>query len=411
VATVAISAGAALPLTVSTRLALSGYQLTLRGQASIGRSRELAHLAGLANAGALDALAGDPVSLDLTAEGPWMAAQGPAPRLPSAGIAFAEAGSLPLPVRADSLTGTVILHDVNWKADYLANHVEISQATLHLGEGELRWDPVVFSYGPVKGTASLTLPAACDAPQSCLPTFQLQFGALNAAVLQAAFLGAHERSTLLSTLIDRLHSTAAPAWPRLEGTVKAESLTLGPVTLHEPSAAVSTLPNGAEFSAFTAGLLGGHIRGSGIFHASTSAQDKPTYSFEGQFEKLSPPEVGRLLGERWSGGAFDGNGKIELAGFTASDLAASAKGAFQFEWHHGAVSAASGVSMVPPALARFDRWTAGGEIASGHLTLNETLKENQVRHGDHSVPVQATVTLSDPPKVIFEAPKRSQAKR
>ncbi len=72
VATVAIPAGAAAPLTVSTRLLLSGYQLTVRGQASISRGRELARVAGFRNVAALDAITGDPVSVDLTAKGPWL---------------------------------------------------------------------------------------------------------------------------------------------------------------------------------------------------------------------------------------------------------------------------------------------------------------------------------------------------
>jgi len=72
-ATVAIPLGGASPLSVSARFALSGYRLTLRGQASIIRARELAHLAGFANAASLNALAGEPISLDLIADGPWMA--------------------------------------------------------------------------------------------------------------------------------------------------------------------------------------------------------------------------------------------------------------------------------------------------------------------------------------------------
>jgi len=72
----------------------------------------------------------------------------------------------------NSLTGTVTLRNANWKADFLASHVLISQATLHLDNTALRWDPVVFFYGPVKGTASLNLPASCDVAASCLPIFR-----------------------------------------------------------------------------------------------------------------------------------------------------------------------------------------------------------------------------------------------
>jgi len=59
VATMAVPAGGATPLTVTTRLAVSGYQVTVKGPAAIARARELAHLAGMADAGMLDGLAGD----------------------------------------------------------------------------------------------------------------------------------------------------------------------------------------------------------------------------------------------------------------------------------------------------------------------------------------------------------------
>jgi hypothetical protein len=249
------------------------------------------------------------------------------------------------------------------------------------------------------------VPAACEAPLACPPSFQLQFGALDAGLLQAAFLGAQARDTMLSTLIERLRPTTAPVWPRMEGTVKAESLLLGPVTLHQPSATLTTLANGAEITAFDAGLLGGSVHGTGAFHAAATEKEKPSYQFEAQFDKLSPQAVGQLLGVRASGSAFDGNAKIELTGFTAGDLAASATGALHFEWQHGSVAASSG--FVPPSLARFDRWTADAEIANGALTL----KENQVKRGAAAQPVKAAVPLADPPRIVFAAPKQAQAKR
>ncbi len=409
VATVAIPVGAAAPLTVSTRLALSGYQIAVRGQVSLRRAGELAHVAAIANASSLDALSGGPVAVDLAAGGPWLAirpAIQPAirpsvqPSIPALAQPPSSAGSPPA-TPPDTLTGTVTLRNANWKADYLVSPVEISQATLHLAAGELRWDPVVFSYGPVKGTASITLPAACDAPQPCSPAFQLQFGALDAAVLQTAFLGARKPGTLLSTLLERLSPAAAPAWPRLQGTVKTESLRLGSVTLDQPAATISTLANEAQITVFDAGLLGGRIHGTGKVHTAESAKDKPSYAFEGQFENLSPPAIGKLLALRCSGGLFNGNGKIELSGFTGDDLAASAKGALHFEWRHGAIAATSASAPIPPALARFDRWTADAEIANGVLTLTD----NQAKRGSRAEPVQASITLADPPKVAFPEPK------
>lgn len=396
--TTAIPAGGAAPLTVSARLAFSGYQVTLRGQASLARGRELAHMAGLAHAASLDAFAGDPVSIDLTAEGPWMPSETPAQTppqpLPSAGVSPAVAA---LPT-SDTLTGTVTLRNATWKVDYLVNPVGISQATLHLAPNELRWDPVAFSYGPLKGTASLSLPAACEASASCAPSFQVQFGSVEASVLQRAFLGAQKKGTLLSTLLERLRLRTVPAWPQLQGTVKAEALLLGPLTLRDAVVNISTLANGAQINSFDAGLFGGHVHASGALHTATTPQDKPSYAFAGQFEKLHPQAVGQLFGWRSSGSTFDGNGKVVLSGFTGDDLAASAKGSLHFDWQSGAISGAN----LPSALLRFDHWTGDADVANGALVL----KQSQAQRGAKSAPVQASVTLAIPPKIAFPAAKR-----
>jgi hypothetical protein len=416
-ATVAIPAGAAAPLSVTMRLALTGYQVTMHGQASLARAKELAHVAGMTDATVLDSLAGDPVSVDLFASGPWQ----PAERipfssdLPADAVALAATNAkirpaLPPPAEdaatspeTDSLSGTVTLRNANWKAAYLANYVEITQATLHLGNGEIRWDPVAFTYGPVKGTASLSLPANCSAPPPCLPQFQVHFGALDASTLQSAILGAHEPGTLLSALIGRLrlsNSSSAPVWPELEGTVKADSLILGPVTLRDASAELSVLPTGAEIKGLDASLLGGRVHGWGTLRIAATDQGKPSYTLEGKFEKLSPAAVGQLLRLHFSGGSFDADGKIDLSGFTSKDLAGSAKGTLHFEWRRGAAGA-------PPALAHFDRWAADAEIADGAATL----KQSEAQHGAHRDPVEATLIFGDPPKAVFAASKETAAKK
>jgi len=407
-ATLTVPAGGVTPLAVSVRLAHHGYQLTVRGLTSVARAKELAHVAGMADARAMDSLAGDSITVDLTAGGPW---------LPVDSAAFSEnaaagAAAEPMPL-ADTLSGTVTLRNANWKADYLANHVEITQATLHLGLGELRWDPVVFSYGPVRGTASLAVSNHCEATEPCVPRFNVQFGDLDASQLQAAILGAREPGTLLSTLLARLRpadSTAAPAWPPLEGTVKADSLILGPVTLTGATAALRILPSGAEITDLDADLLGGHVHGGGTLTVATG-QGKPAYTLDGQFEKLSPAAVGKLLGLSWSGRTLDGEGKIELSGFTDKDLAASVKGTLHFDCRHGGISPQKETPLttvaVPPALARFDRWTADAEIANGTVTL----KQNEIEQGTRKHSVDAAITLGNPPKVSFTAPKETQAKR
>ncbi len=141
-----VPAGAPAPLVFTVRLTLSGYQVTARGAGTPARVRQFAHAAGLKEAGALDAIAGDPVTMDLAIAGPWL----PAPdvslaenanvsAVPGSAQVAAAATSQAVP---DRLTGTVTLHNANWKTDALPTAVEISQATLHLGGGArcgIRW--------------------------------------------------------------------------------------------------------------------------------------------------------------------------------------------------------------------------------------------------------------------------------
>jgi len=429
VAAGSVPAGTAVPLTVTVRVDLSGYRATVHGQASLARAKELSHLAGMGDAGTLDALAGDAVTVDLIADGPWM--EGAAiPLVPNATAQNSpgQAGSGPAGVElagtasagqmsagqvsADRLAGTVTLHNANWKADYLANHVEIQQATLHFdnfGTGAnsgFRWDPVIFSYGPVKGTASLTLPAGCAPGATCSTHFQVQFGDLDAVALQAAILGAHQKGTLLSELIERLSpSSAPPAWPQLEGTIKANSLILGPATLEQPSATLRILNSGAEITAFDAGILGGRVHGSGTVTTGNPKATRPEYALTGTFEKLNPVAVGELLGQQWSGGALNADGKVDLTGFTGTDLAASAKGTLHFEWRRGAMM--GGLAAQGDSAARFERWTGNAEIAGGKIALTE----NQMLEGGKTRKAEGSVQLEDPVKFTFATQKETQAKR
>ena len=106
----------------------------------------------------------------------------------------------------------------------------------------------------------------------------------------------------------------------------------------------------------------------------------------------------------WSGNPIEGTGEVELAGFADRDLAASAKGSIHFDWRHGSVTATGDVET-PPALVRFDRWTADAEVGNGAITL----KQNQLQHGARKLAVDGSATFGDPPQVTFGEPQDTRA--
>ncbi|MGH9607427.1 MAG: AsmA family protein [Terracidiphilus sp.] len=441
-ATVNIPAGAAAPLTFVPQLNLRGYELSIRGEASLQWAREFAHAAGVQKVDALESLTGGPVAVALNAEGAWLPTQ-TAEESPAAGVGIGAVEAdgendpdAPLPAR-DRVSGTLTIHDANWRADYLAHRVLIAQATLHLADGQARWEPVEFSYGALKGTGSLTLPGDCQPHPgggACPAHFEVQFGKLDAEALQSALLGAREPTSLFTALIDRLHLSSAPAWPELDGTVKADSLELGGVTLGEPAVTLRILPSGARIESLDAGVLGGRMHLTGKLTKPATDEGQPAYALEAKFEGLSAPKMGRLLGMRWSGGPVDAEGKIELSGLTAQNLVASAAGTLHFEWRQGAVEAMDfplprggavkgarvanaasrtrrdpGREPVPPALRRF--WKFAGDAEIGHRTITLRDAEAQENGRRHAVKREVTgeVTLTEPPRAAFAEPRATMA--
>lgn len=393
-------AGAPTPVAVSVNLAPGGYQFSLRGSASVARLRELAHVAGFADDAVFADLSGDPATLDLNVAGPWL----PAPETPlstSAGdVSSAEPSTLPPPEQAsDVLSGTITLHNANWRSDALANHVEIAQATLHLAPGPLLWDPIAFSYGPVKGTATLRIPRACQAGEECSPQLDLHFADLDAAALQAALLGARKPDTVLSTLIARISPSTPTSWPHLAGTIAADSLILGPVKLENAHLSANLSSTAVELTSFDADLLGGAVQGKG----SIASGAMPSYTFEASLQGLDGPAVCTLLALQCTGGQLTGHGKVDLTGFSDHDLAASAKGTLHFEWHRGAFDPESTPDL-PKVLARFDRLTADAAIANNGAAIHE----GQIVLGARKAKLDATVTFANPPVVHFATPPHGQ---
>jgi hypothetical protein len=424
-ATASVPAGAPAPLAATAHLALAGFAVTLRGPAALARLRDLAHAAGIAQAGAMSQLSGEPAAVDLRVAGPWIA---PADSSLAPAISPDEASK--------KLSGSIALRNAAWKPDFLAGPVEISSATLRFDGSVARWEQVNFSYGsaanpnanpatdsaaspassptaglasagPVRGTATITTPLVCDPPGSCTAHFAMHFAALDAASLQASLLGVREPGTLLSTLLDRFRSSPAPTWPPLEGTIDAGSFTAGPFAFTAASAELSVKPAGAKITSFEAQLFGGRIHGTGSLAVSAgqnSQAGKPAYTIEAGFTGVNPALAGELAGVKALGGPLDGSLKLDLAGFTAAELARSAKGEAKFDWPHGEIVDEG------PVFARFDRWMGEAQIGGKSGDGKVTLGKNQLRHGAKTSQAEGSLsfdTESNPaPKFSLVSPRR-----
>jgi len=364
--------GAAAQATaVQISLTGQGYEAALAGTAGIERLRELAYALGWPHVDAADGFSAGTADFSLTAQGPWIA-KGNA------------SGALQLPALqsgsgSGSLSGSLTLHHAEWRAGYLARPVELAQGTATFGGGHVDFGGE-FTYGHGKdaakdlvgGTIAVHATRDCvagladdEAGGDCLPQVQLQFGALDAAALEAALLGAPEEKSLFSPLMDRMRSPDRPKWPAVALGVDADSLTLGPVTLQKPEAEIRFLRDAVAVKHWKAGLLGGTAEGTGSF---AWTDGKPRYGFDGSFTHVSAVALGTLVGGAWTGGPVSGTGSLQVSGRNAADLAASAAGTLHFDWQHGGGLVAAGLAA---AATSFDDWSGTAAIQAGKVVLGE----------------------------------------
>jgi hypothetical protein len=327
----------------------------------------------------------------------------------------------------------VQLHHAQWKAAYLARPVDLTQTAITISGLTVAFNSD-FSYGstknpgkdaskdaskapvaePIKGAVAVHALANCKAPSSsgqaslgaasandCEPQIELHFGALDAAALQTAIIGAPEETSLFSPLMDRMRSSDHPKLPEVTVRVQADSLVLGPALLLRPVIHMQFKPSEIILGDIETDLLGGAAKMTGQI---TWTGAKPEYSFEGSLSRLNAIAVGELVNAQWNGGPVSGSGSITLSGLTAKDLQTSAVGNMHFDWLHGVLSTAATASPDTRAQetksetkpeTKFDDWNGTFSIQGGKAQLGQ----NQMMLGKRSASMAGTIPFGGPVKL------------
>jgi hypothetical protein len=241
--------------------------------------------------------------------------------------------------------------------------------------------------------------ASDDAGSVCLPHVQLRFGALDAALVEAALEADPEAKSVFSPLTDRMRSSSSDHLKMPESVIsaQADSLVLGPVTLQKPTMHLRSKAGEIQIANWEAATLGGSAKGTGSIVWDGG---KPEYSLEGSFTQLSGSAVATLLDGRWAGGSLDGSGKVTLSGLAPKDLASSAVGDLHFDWQHGSIFVGGLVPGSAPASGtRFDDWSGVAAIGAGKL---EAGKSSMIA-GRRSYSVQGTMPFGEPAKLTLTA--------
>ncbi len=374
------SAGAATPLETDVHLARTNYSVHVHGPALPERALELLDALGLDGQQKLPVFKGGEINADLEIGGPWIAG---------------------FETNADRFSGTATLRNTKFTTPLLLSPVEIASANLRFDAKSTAWDAVNFSYGPLKGVGSVEFPI-CDEPcvEKTPAHFAVSFDHVDAASVEAAFLGAQESKTLISKLLERLKPNRQQPWPALEGSIKATSMTLNTVEFTEPHMTLHLEGTTASIDSFDAQMLGGALHVNGNYDYNDG---KPAYSFEFLLKDAKAAEVGKMVGQSWSGQPANASGALTLSGFTGDELANSAQGKVHFDWKHGAITAPAG--QIPAELensfTHIDTWNGEATVGGGVLKLDA----NELVADRMKTRIDATVTLTTPAKMSFSTKK------
>jgi len=227
---------------------------------------------------------------------------------------------------------------------------------------------------------------------TCEPQVELRFGALDAAALQAALVGAPEEKSLFAPLMDRMRSSDRPKLPEVTVNVQADSMVLGSALLQRPVIRMQFKPSEVVLEDIQTDLLGGSAKLTG--HVAWTGA-KPEYTFEGSFSKLSATAVGELVNAQWTAGPVSGSGSIVLSGLTAKDLQTSAVGNLRFDWLHGVLSMTAVSPDARPQETKFDDWNGAVSIQGGKAQLGQ----NELILGKRRSSMAGAITFGGPVKL------------
>jgi hypothetical protein len=383
-APVKIDFGAPIPLLVDGRFDRRGFLLHFGGRAELARLIPSMRSIGMADPGLQQLQPTGEATLDVQLRGPWL--------LPvDAYGATSDSGSTPF---LSAPTGTITLRDARLETSYLAAPLAIksAQASLLATQGagaQIVWSGIVAQYGSVHftGTFRASLPcspggsAGVSAPDGvCTRQFDITVPTLDIGALPGLLAG---NNPLMRTLLNHIESNPSGTdWPPLHGTLRAATASLGTLSLEDAVASLDMKGSQMKIESLDAKALDGTLHVSGTVDAGST----PTYRLDAQLNQASVASLGQMFRQAWGTGTINVATHLTLTGSSKDDLMSSAQGMFHFDWSHGGLHAPAAVGTIAASnavgarlsplrspFARFDQWTADGQVQDSGLTLEQSL--------------------------------------
>jgi uncharacterized protein involved in outer membrane biogenesis len=298
-------------------IGLSGYRISLQGDAEVGRTLRVAKLFGLP---ALAAAVEGQTQIDLQIAGTW-----------HGWMEGTRAGFSNLP--QPQVTGTAKLHSVRVEVRGVENPIEISSANLQLLPDKVRVTKLTANAAHALWTGSLELPRGCGTPAACTVTFDLSTNQLTLSEV-AQWVSPRPQPRPWYRLPASNDQPGPTFFTSLhaDGSVTANRLLLRGIAANHVSADLSLDAGKLHLSDLRGEFLGGKHRGE--WQADFSV--KPAvYTGSGAITGIALRQLASAMHDEWIAGTASGSYQITASGAASSDFWNSAEGAVQFDVRDG----------------------------------------------------------------------------
>lgn len=381
-----ISFGTATPARLIGSIDSIGYSWHLDGTADLTQLNRLAQALKIpATSGEVQSIRGT-AQLALSLENTWL------PRaeirtMPSVEN-IASAGAVPIIEFAPSRwSGHLQIENAVLKLASFPATIQLASAHVNLTPTGVEWTSLQGTFARIPFDGSIRWQTPCAASQSsCARTFALHTPNLSAERLQAALHGTGSDGDLLSLI--NPWSAASPQLPEISGTVTADVLSLGKVSIKNAALQLDVAGHTANLTAISGNVFGGVLTGNAAEKKITATlplasmengtgalqwgDGAPIYRLHVALNNIQPAAIGTIWQESWGPGSANATLDLKTQGWSTADLSDNATGKYSFSWINGAFQHSS---TAPTAIAiekfqRFQRWTAAGTIRDRTLILD-----------------------------------------
>ncbi|HEX3940442.1 MAG TPA: AsmA family protein [Acidobacteriaceae bacterium] len=373
---VRLSLGSPSPLVVDGRFTPDGFAVHVGGTTTLAHLKPLSWILARPMPNGVSAMATSSftpegtATLDLSVLGPWV-------------LPFSDPDN---PVPHMVVVGSVAVKNAQLTTSYLARPLKIASATAILTPSAIAWTNASIAYGAIEGQGSLEYATSCAAEEPCPARFAITGSSWSLADLQSSFVSSGQHDELLREFLNRIDGSHA-AWPTLSGTVQVESLSAGKLVAHDVAATLDVAGNAMRIRSFTGRVLKGSVHLNGMVDASGNA---PAYDLALQVTNASAAQLAGLFDEHWGSGQASFSSQLTMKGFSAADLAGSARGTLRWDWKDGALEATESTGDATEPLMAFSDWHGDGTIGDSTIrTAHSTMVEES-----GATPVSGTISFS-----------------